>query len=85
MIYDINTLDDVLAALGGPTKATDKLPELSPQAICNWRERGFIPPSRHMQVVLVLTKMGKSINPALFDLTEDDWRVLGLIPKEAAA
>jgi hypothetical protein len=82
MRYDINTLDELLDALDGPSGAAAALPELSPQAVCNWRLRGFIPPSRHLQVCIVVRKLGKSANPALFDRTEDDWRLLGMIPPD---
>lgn len=84
MTYDINDLDELIGALDGPSRAAEKFPEISPQAICNWRMKGFVPPSRHVQVILVLKKLGKTADPALFDLSEDDARLLGLSPERAA-
>ncbi len=84
MVYDINNLDDLIAALEGPSRAASTFEGLSPQAVCNWRMKGFVPPSRHLQVILVLKRLGKSADPKIFDLTEDEWRLLHSGPCHAA-
>lgn len=84
MTYDINNLDELIDALDGPSRAAERFPEISPQAICNWRLKGFVPPSRHLQVVLVLKRLGKSVDPSIFDITDDDARLLGLTSEHAA-
>ena len=83
MRYDINSLDELIAAFGGPSKAADEY-DITPQAICDWRAKGYLPPSRHLQVILALKRRGKSCNPALFDCTDEDWRLLGIKPTRAA-
>lgn len=80
MIYDINTLDELIDALDGPSRASGQFDELSPQAVCNWRAKGFVPPSRHLQVILVMRRLGKTINPKICDCTDEDWALLGMMP-----
>ena len=82
MKYDINTLDDLIKALDGPTKAALQT-DISPSGVCNWRYKGYLPPSRHLDVVILLKKLGKTVNPSIFDRTEEDWRVLGFSPETA--
>lgn len=84
MMYDINNLDELIDALDGPSRAASTFEGLSPQAVCNWRMKGFVPPSRHVQVILALKRLGKSADPKIFDLTDDDWRLLNT-PLEGAA
>jgi hypothetical protein len=83
MRYDINTLEELVDAFGGP-KATAEEYEITPQAVCDWKSKGFLPPSRHLQVILALKRRGKSVNPELFACSEDDWRLLGIKPTRAA-
>lgn len=85
MAYDINTLDDLIAELGGPSRASEVFyGETKPQGICNWKRRGFLPPSRHLPTILELRRRGMTINPEVLDYTEEDWRVLGLQADSAA-
>lgn len=76
----MNTLEELIDALDGPLGASTELP-VTPQAICNWKARGFIPPSRHLQTVILLKRKRKRVNPEIFDCTEDDWRLLGFLPR----
>lgn len=86
MTYDINTLDDLIAELDGPSKAAEVYyGSARPQGICNWKRRGFLPPSRHLQTLIELTRRGRTVNPELLDHTEEDWRVLGLMSSDTAA
>lgn len=83
MTYDINTLDELIDALGGPSRAAAQH-EITPQAVCDWKAKGYLPPSRHMQVFLALKRIGKSADPDLFGCTEEDWRLLGVKPRRVA-
>jgi hypothetical protein len=76
MKYDINTVSDLIDSLDGPEGAAARFKELSPQAICNWRMRGAIPPSRHMQVAVLMKRMGKTIRPDVLGMDRDDWELL---------
>ncbi len=88
MKYDINSLDDLVAAFEGPKNAARAITEaaaregLSAQAVCHWKAKGYLPPSRHLQIILLLKRLGKYVNPAIFDCTEEDWRLLGLLPDQ---
>ena len=75
MVYDINTLDELIAALDGPVKGA-QWAGAGASAICNWRARGYVPPSRHLPLLIELKRRGKSINPALFELSEEDFDLL---------
>jgi hypothetical protein len=76
MKYDINTVADLIECLDGPEGAAARFKELSPQAICNWRLRGAIPPSRHMQVALLMKRLGKTIKPDVLGIDQGDWELL---------
>ncbi len=75
MTYDINTIDQLIEALDGPSGAAGVV-DTGDSAICNWRMRGYIPPSRHLRLLIAIRKLGLTINPALFDLTDEDLAVL---------
>lgn len=77
MKYDINSLDELIDALDGPAKAAEAS-STSPQAVCNWRYKGYLPPSRHLDTLVLLRRLGKTINPAVMGRTEADWKALGL-------
>jgi hypothetical protein len=83
MTYDINTLDELVQMFGGPKAAAEEY-DITPQAVCDWKAKGYLPPSRHLQVVLALKRRGKTCNPVLFDCSEEDWRLLGIKPQRVA-
>lgn len=84
MIYDINTIDELIDVLDGPSKAAElvsssaryRIGTISPAGICNWKDRGYIPPSRHLPVLLELKRRGKTINPALLEMSQEDFDLL---------
>ena len=75
MRYDINSLDELIAEFDGPSGAADWAGSRD-SAICNWRSRGYVPPSRHLRLLIELKRRGKSIKPALLELTQEDLDVL---------
>jgi len=77
MVHDINSIDELIDAFGGPCGAAQRH-GISPQAVCNWAMRGFVPPSRHVQVIVAVKRMGRSLNPGVLGISEDDARLLGL-------
>lgn len=75
MRYDINTLDELIGALDGPSGAANWAAS-GESAICNWKSRGYVPPSRHLRLLIEMKRRGRSINPELFDMTPEDFDLL---------
>jgi hypothetical protein len=75
MQYDINTIDELITALSGTTKVAEWADTGLP-AISNWKWRGYIPPSRHLQILIEVRRRGKTINPALFEIDQKDMDLL---------
>ena len=84
MMYDINTIDDLVDVLDGTSGAALWADTKWPSAISNWKSRGYIPPSRHLPLLIELKRRGKTITPALLEISEEDMSFL-LSPVEAAA
>ena len=79
-MYDINTIDELVVALGGDTKIGRWL-GISQPAVAAWKLRGQIPPGWHVRLLAELTRRGFSVNPEVFGLSEDDIAPLaGLLP-----
>jgi hypothetical protein len=76
MMYDINTIDELVQALNGPTCAAQWAGTKWPSAISNWVSRGYVPPSRQLRLLIEMKRRGKTINPALLELTQEDLDVL---------
>lgn len=74
-MYDLNSIDDVVEFLGGDTAVADWL-DISQPAVGNWKVRGVIPPGWHTQLLLRIRAGGKSVDPAIFNMTATDFRVL---------
>lgn len=69
-IYDINSIDELVNALGGDTKVARWL-GISQPAVAAWKARNHIPPGWHMRLLADLTKRGMTVNPEVFGLSED--------------
>jgi hypothetical protein len=69
------SVEDVIKALGGVTKAASLL-GAKPNAVSNWQHptRGHIPIQHYFKVSKALEDVGKTVDPSVFDVA----------PKEAA-
>ena len=87
MIYDVNSIDDMVRELGGNTAVAEWL-DISQEAVSNWKSRGAIPPGWHLRLVASMRRRGRTVNPALFGITEDEAQEIGLclrpVPNVAA-
>jgi hypothetical protein len=63
----IRTVDGVIEALGGVTKAASAL-EQRPNAVSNWKLRRRIPPEHFLTVSEVLRTAGKAVAPEVFGM-----------------
>jgi hypothetical protein len=61
----INTVDDVIAELGGPG-ATAALVGLGTSAVRNWSARGKIAPDKFLIIKAALGALGKDVDPSVF-------------------
>lgn len=78
-MYDINSIDELIERLGGPTVIGEKF-GISQEAVSNWSVRGNIGGSRHVQLLAMTRRKGLSVNPIVFGLNEKD--VEGLFQSE---
>lgn len=74
MLYDINTISELVEALGGPTKLAHEH-GVTASNISNWSLRGFIPPSWHFRLYLALRERGLTVNPDLLEMTPEQYRI----------
>ena len=70
-MYDINTISELVDALGGDTRLGADL-GITQEAVGNWKLRGHIPPGWHVRLIARVHARGKSVAPSVFHLTEDD-------------
>lgn len=70
-MHDINSISELIDALGGDTKVARWL-GISQPAVAAWKPRGHIPPGWHMRLWAELTRRGHSVNPEVFGWSEDD-------------
>jgi len=75
-MYDINTLEELIDEFDGPSGVAGLIGDARDSAICNWRARGYVPPSRHLTILIECRKRGLSINPAVLDHTPEDFEIL---------
>ncbi len=71
-MYDINTIEELINALGGNTILAAELHVAQP-AVANWKVRGQIPTGWHMRLYALLAKQGLTLNPEVFGMTEDEF------------
>lgn len=74
-MFDIETIDDLIGAFGGPSKLGAHL-GIGDTAVHNWAARGFVPPSWHLRLFVDLKARGATVNPELFELERSAARVL---------
>lgn len=70
-MYDINTISELIDELGGDTAVAQWL-DISQSAVGNWKQRNCIATGWHMRLYAEMTRRKKTINPAVFGLSEDD-------------
>lgn len=70
-MYDINSIGELVDALGGDTKVAHWL-GISQPAVAAWKIRKHIPTGWHVRLLAELKKRGLSVNPEVFGLSEDD-------------
>ena len=61
----LKSVDDIITALGGPTK-TAGLVSTTPAAVIHWRTAGFIPPGKFMKITNALNARGMVASPTVF-------------------
>lgn len=84
-MHDINSIVELVDALGGDTKVARWL-GISQPGVALWKIRNHIPPGWHMRLWAELTRRGYSVNPEVFGLSESDLAPLaGILPAMAAA
>jgi len=62
----LTTVSDVVRAFGGPSGMADWAGIGAP-AVCNWVERGFIPPGWHWRLDRDAREKGYEIDQGVFD------------------
>lgn len=70
-MYDINTIHELVDDLGGDTVVARWL-GISQPAVAAWKVRQQIPPGWHIRLYAETARRGRSVNPAVFGLSEDD-------------
>jgi hypothetical protein len=80
-MYDIRTIDQLILALGGPVLIGRKF-GISQEAVSNWGSRGNIPGGWHVQLYAMAARQGLTVDPSVFNLTEED--VAGLFGSASA-
>lgn len=70
-MYHIRSIDELITALGGDTVVADWL-GISQPAVANWKVRGQIASGWHLRLLAETRRRGLSVDPAVFDLREDE-------------
>ena len=65
----LKSVDDVIEALGGPTKAAGMI-GVGASAVSNWRTRGEIPPEHFLVIGEALNAIGVCVDSAVFGFNE---------------
>lgn len=67
----LNSVDEVIKALGGPTKTAAAVAVGSASAVINWRTRGEIPPEYFVVICDALAAAGKGdVDRSVFGFKE---------------
>lgn len=75
MTYDINSIDELVDALEGNSGVADLI-NSGDAAVSNWKSRGYVPPSRHLTILIECKKRGLTLDPAVLDRTPGDFAIL---------
>ena len=70
-MYDINSIDQIITELGGPSELGEHL-GITQEAVSNWSARGAIPRGWHLQLFAMVIGRGLSISPTVFNLSEQE-------------
>lgn len=68
-MYDINSIEELVEALGGPTELGDAF-GITQEAVSNWGARVNIPGGWHIQLLAMAGRKGLTVSPRVFNLTE---------------
>lgn len=82
MRYDINSIDDLVDELGGNVRIGSWL-GISSEAVSMWKARRHIAPGWHLRLAAALRRRGRSVNPEVFGMTEEE--AAGLLSPETTA
>lgn len=69
MSYEITSIDELVATLGGDTAVAEWL-GISQPAVANWKARGTIGSGWHLRLLAEVRRRGITIDPRVFGLTE---------------
>jgi hypothetical protein len=75
MMQHVETVEDVVDALGGDTQVAAWL-GISQPAVAAWKSREAIPGGWHLRIYARLLAMGIECDPKVFGLTADEASVL---------
>lgn len=70
-MYDINSIESLIEALGGPTVVGNEF-GLSQEAVSNWSARGNIAGGWHLLLYAKARRKNLTVNPKVFNLSERD-------------
>lgn len=73
-MHDIETIEHLIEEMGGPTKMGAWL-GISQEAVSAFKVRG-VPPGWHVRILAEMRRRGKSLNPDVLGISDDDARVL---------
>lgn len=68
-MYDINSVRDLIDALGGATDLAHGL-DMTSMSVDHWCKTGHIPPGWHLRFYIEACRLQKTVNPIVFGLTE---------------
>jgi len=71
MAYQINTIDELIDALGGDTEVALWL-GISQPAVAMWKSRGQIGAGWHLRLLAEVRRRGLTVSPEVFGLDEGD-------------
>lgn len=84
MSNTLHTVDELIAALGGPSEVAEWAGLSNHSAVSQWRQRG-IPPGWHLRLLAECIRRGLRLDlVAVFGLTEDEAEALLSGPRGGA-
>jgi hypothetical protein len=75
VMYEIDTIDGLIPFLGGPSAVAATL-GITQEAVSNWKIREYIPRGWHVTMIAACRRRGKSVDPQVFGMSDDDWAAL---------
>lgn len=71
----LRTVRDVVDLFEGPTELA-RWASIKTSAVCNWVDRGEIPPGWHLRLAIEANRRGATIHHTVFGLTDDEAKEL---------